>query len=81
MVLCQAGTTLQQLSSTMDPITVESVALLVAFALLSLGRSSKTTSLILEGVVLRFGSCLQTPRVRISAWCLPSSHRGRQIKL
>ena len=38
MVLCQAGTTLQQLSSTMDPITVESVALLVAFALLSLGR-------------------------------------------
>jgi hypothetical protein len=36
----KAGTTLQQLSSTMDPITVESVALLVAFALLSLGMSS-----------------------------------------
>ena len=81
MVLCQAGTTLQQLSSTMDPITVESVALLVAFALLSLGRSSKTTSLILGGVVWRFGSCLQTARVRISAWGLPSSHMGRQIKL
>jgi hypothetical protein len=35
--MLQAGTTLQQLSSTMDPITVESVALLVVFALLSLG--------------------------------------------
>ena len=32
----QAGTTLQQLSSTMDPITVETVLLLVVFALLSI---------------------------------------------
>merc|ERR1719154_571920 len=35
-IFIQAGTTLQQLSSTMDPITVESVALLVIFALVSL---------------------------------------------
>ena len=34
--LFKAGTTLQQLSSTMDPITVETVLLLVVFALLSL---------------------------------------------
>lgn len=35
-IFIQAGTTLQQLSSTMDPITVETVLLLVVFALLSL---------------------------------------------
>jgi len=35
-VFIQAGTTLQQMTSTMDPITVQSVALLVLFALLSL---------------------------------------------
>jgi len=35
-VFIQAGTTLHQLTSTMDPITVESVCLLVVFALLSL---------------------------------------------
>jgi len=35
-VFIQAGVTLQQLTSTMDPITVESVALLVVFALISL---------------------------------------------
>merc|ERR1711962_1787984 len=35
-VFIQAGTTLQQMTSTMDPITVESVALLVLFALLSI---------------------------------------------
>lgn len=34
-IFIQAGTTLQQLTSTMDPITVETVALLVVFALLS----------------------------------------------
>jgi hypothetical protein len=39
--MLQAGTTLQQLSSTMDPITVESVALLVVFALLSLGKNGR----------------------------------------
>jgi len=35
-VFIQAGTTLQQMTSTMDPITPESVSLLVLFALLSL---------------------------------------------
>lgn len=35
-IFIQAGTTLQQLTSTMDPITVETVLLLVVFALLSL---------------------------------------------
>merc|ERR1711997_111299 len=35
-IFIQAGTTLQQLSSTMDPITVETVLLLIVFALLSL---------------------------------------------
>jgi len=35
-IFIQAGTTLQQLTSTMDPITVETVALLVVFALLSI---------------------------------------------
>ncbi|XP_023342429.1 transmembrane protein 41B [Eurytemora carolleeae] len=35
-VFIQAGTALQQLTSTMDPITFESVGLLVVFALLSL---------------------------------------------
>jgi len=35
-VFIQAGTTLQQLTSSTDAITVESVALLIAFALLSL---------------------------------------------
>jgi len=35
-VFIQAGTALQQMTSTMDPITVSSVALLVLFALLSL---------------------------------------------
>ena len=36
VLIVKAGTTLQQLSSTMDPITVETVLLLVVFALLSL---------------------------------------------
>jgi len=35
-IFIQAGTTLQQLTSTMDPITVETVLLLVVFALLSI---------------------------------------------
>jgi len=35
-IFIQAGTTLQQLTSTMDPITPETVALLVVFALLSI---------------------------------------------
>ena len=35
-IFIQAGTTLQQLTSTMDPITVKTVLLLVVFALLSL---------------------------------------------
>lgn len=35
-IFIQAGTTLQQLTSTMDPITVETVALLVVFAILSI---------------------------------------------
>jgi len=35
-IFIQAGTTLQQLTSTMDPITVETVALLVVFAVLSI---------------------------------------------
>jgi len=35
-IFIQAGTTLQQLTSTMDPITPETVALLVVFALLSM---------------------------------------------
>jgi len=35
-VFIQAGVTLQQLTSTMDPITIESVALLVIFAIISL---------------------------------------------
>ena len=35
-IFIQAGTTLQQLTSTMDPITVETVLLLIVFALLSL---------------------------------------------
>ena len=35
-IFIQAGTTLQQLTSSMDPITVETVLLLVVFALLSL---------------------------------------------
>jgi len=35
-IFIQAGTTLQQLTSTMDPITVETVLLLIVFALLSI---------------------------------------------
>lgn len=35
-IFIQAGTTLQQMTSTMDPITVETVCLLIFFALLSL---------------------------------------------
>ena len=70
MVLCQAGTTLQQLSSTMDPITVESVALLVAFALLSLGRSSKTTSLFIN-----------TRRCGVEVWFLSPNRPGSNLGL
>lgn len=35
-VFIQAGTTLQQMTSTMDPITPQTVGLLVVFALLSI---------------------------------------------